>query len=778
MPGLSSIDGLSSGLKTTEIIDSILAVERRPAELMEARQAETTNIISAFKAFQAKLLSLNSVAVRLAQRAAFEQYKVDISDDDYLTATANGRVSEGSYDIQVLSVARNHQLASQGFSDQSVSSLGTGTITISVGTGSPRTITVDASNNSLVGIKKAINDAKAGVTATIINDGSKSNSYRLVLTADKTGSANAIKITSNLTGTNNLNFSGATFDSPETVAKNSSSTAAINLGSSATFTGQANKIYTFTVAGSGAKTVGTDVITINWTDGTNSGSIAVTQADAEVSLSGAGADGLKLMLTSGTLYGGDKFQIQSFSPVLQEASDAKISVGSTGGSGSPITVTSETNSFKDVIGGLTLDIKKATAPGESINVKADIDIDAIKKKINEFVDAYNDVNEFIKKQSSYDTESKESGVLFTEYSLQTVQSSMRSILSSRLAGIDGQYNQLYTLGIRSGPDGRLTIRDSAKLEKAIREDIDNITRVFSSSGNSSTEKIEFLSAGTKSKVGEKLDVNITQAATRGRFQGALTADPASIPLTLTSSNNRLKFSIDGLESNEIVLSEKTYTSFDELVAEIQSRIDSDSKIASRGLTVSWQSGSNGTGYLQLQSSTYGSTSKVMVIAAVPNTAVNVLGLAGGFSQNGLDVAGTINGEAATGSGQVLTGSDSNKTTAGLKLRITLAESEVVSGVEGTITLAKGVASKMNDYLGGNTVSDKGLIDRRIKGYEKQLQELKDRITDFDKRLATRREALYAKFYAMEEALSQFNAEGNYLTNQLESMNANWNFGKK
>jgi flagellar hook-associated protein 2 len=775
MPGLTSIDGITSGLDTTAIVDSIMAVERKPVALLENQQEETTNIISAFKAFQAKLLALNSSSIKMAQRAAFQKYAVSVSDEDYLTATASGRVSEGSYDIRVLSVARNHQIASQGFSDQSIAALGTGSITLSVGTGSAKTITIDTSNNSLTGIKKAINDAGVGVTATIVNDGSKSNPYRLVLTGNNTGSANRISITSNLSGLRNLNFSTATVDAVEQVSRNTASTSAVALGQSSAYTGNQNKTYTFTVAGSGAQTVGNDNITLNWSDGTNTGTVIVSEADAEVALVGTGADGLKLTLSGGTIYGGDKFQVQSFAPLLQDASDAQISVGSTGGSGSPITVTSDTNSFTDVIGGLTINVKKATPTDGSVNIDASVDIDTIKSSISDFIEAYNDANKFINDQATYDSDSKESGILFTEYSLQTVQASMRGVLAQKVSGLSGQYSQLLSIGIRLGTDGQLYIRDASKLEEALRDNIDNVINIFTSSGSTTTDKIEFLSAGSKNKVGEKLNVDITQAATRGRFQAGVIVDPGSTPLVLTSANNRLKLSVDGMESNELVLSERAYQSADELVAELQSRIDADTKIGSRGLTVSWVPAASGTGYLQFQSAGYGSTSKVNVIPAVPSPANNVLGLTNGFSQNGIDVAGTINGELATGSGQVLTGKDGNKTTAGLKLKVAFSEQEVIDGTEGTITLAKGVAARLNDMIDGFTSSGSGLVDRRIKGYESQLTNLKDRITEYEARLTTRREALMTKFMAMEEALSQLKSESTYLDNQLAAMNANWSF---
>lgn len=777
MAGLTSIDGLTSGLNTTEIINALITAERQPAVLMENEQAEKTNIISALKALQAKFLALSTTTNRLAQRTAFDSYSVNVSDDVYLSATANGRVATGSYDLQVQSVARNHQIASQGFTDQSQAIIGTGSITIAVGSGSPRTITIDSSNNSLVGIARAINTARIGVTASVVNDGSASNPYRLILTSAKTGLSSKISFSASLVGQNSLNFSTALFDVPEKIAFNSASTSAVSLGSTASYTGNANKLYTFTVAGTGSYAVGNDNVTLDWSDGTNTGSIIVSQADTEVELVGTGADGLKLSLSSGLLHGGDSFQIGTFAPLLQEASNARITLGSTGGAGSPITVSSESNSFKNIINGLTIDVAKVTEPYTSVNIRTDIDVSKIKQTVTDFITQYNDIVEFIDKQNTYNKETKESGVLFGEYSLQTTQGSMRSIISSRITGIDSEFNQLAMLGIRTGLDGKLSIKDSSRLERAIRENLDDVVNVFTNSGNASSDSIRFVSAGVKTKSGVTFSVDITQAATHGEFAGGGIADPATTPLTLTESNNRLKFSIDGLESNEIVLTAKTYMTSAELVAEIQSRIASDTRIGNRGLIVSWESTATGTGRLVFTSSSYGSKSKVQTITSVPNSALVALGMAGGVSRVGLDVAGRINGEAATGTGQTLVGNEKNATTDGLKLQILFTEDQLRDGFDGTVTLAKGVAAKMNDSVASITATGQGLMDRRIKAYQDQVTDLTNRVTDFDKRLEARREALKRQFYAMEQAMANFNAIGSYMTSQIESINNNWNFGR-
>jgi flagellar hook-associated protein 2 len=123
------------------------------------------------------------------------------------------------------------------------------------------------------------------------------------------------------------------------------------------------------------------------------------------------------------------------------------------------------------------------------------------------------------------------------------------------------------------------------------------------------------------------------------------------------------------------------------------------------------------------------------------------------------------------------GNEKNATTDGLKLLVQLTEDQLKEGRDGTITLAKGVAAKMNDLVSNLTATGQGLMDRRIKAYENQAKDLAERITDFDKRLAARRESLQKQFYAMEQALSLYSSMSEYLTNQVTSVNKNWNLGR-
>lgn len=773
MAGTSNINGLVSGLDTTTIIETLLQLERRPAVILEAEQQEKTNIVSALKALQAKLVALQSDVASLTRRSTYETSSVSVSDEDVLTATSAGQGVAGSYDIRVLSLARNHQIASQGFADQSTALLGTGTVVISVGTGSARTFTVDSSNNSLTGLKNAINSANIGVTASVVSDGSSSKSYRLILTANNPGAANSLKITSNLTGGTNLNYSTPTFDAPEWIAKNSSSTSQISLGPTASFSGTTNKIYTFTVAGTGTKTIGADNITINWTDGTNSGSVVVSQADTEVDLAVPGAQGLKLSFGSGKLVAGDSFQVQTFAPTLQTAADAKVTIGSADGSGSPIIVTSTTNILTDAIPGVKLTLKKVTDANSPVTVTTDFNVSGIKDKLSAFIRSYNDVKDYIDKQNKYDKDATSVGILFGESSLFTMQDTLSRAITSTVPGIDGKYRQLTTLGIRTGLDGKLIFSDPSKLETALRNDPNAVISLLASGGQASSNKIEFVSSTDKTKAGIDYVVDIIAAATQGRFQAKNITDPGSTPLTLTATNNRIKLSVNETSSDEMILEAKTYGSTAELVEEIQSKVNADAKIGAMGVKVSWVTSSATEGHLEFTNSLYGSTSTISLGAGVTNQAHVVLGLAQGESIAGIDVQGTINGEKADGKGQTLTGKSGNKTTDGLVLKVSFGTFDVKSGQDGTVSVTKGVASRLSAALDSITKSTDGFIDRRISSYQVQINGIKERIADFDAFLALRKEDLTKKFTAMEAALGQLNAQSNWLTNAVAGLNANY-----
>ncbi len=781
MPGFNSIEGLASNLDISAIVDAMISYERVPVTFMEQDKAFKTQQVAAYQAILAKFIALQSQVALMKRESSFNKASINISDESVLTATVSDKITAGTYNLRVLSLARNHQLASQGFDDATTTTFGTGNIKLSVGDASLATINIESGNNSLVGIKEAINNANVGLTAMVINDGTSSNPYRLLLTADKTGAANDINFDISLAGGDTLDFVNSSFDAPEEVSFSTGSTSNVSLGSTASYSSNENKVYSFTIAGTGTQTVGTDNITINWTiDGVNFESILVTQADVEFDLVGDGADGLKLTFSAGDLVAGDTFQVTAFAPLVQSAADAQISVGSDGGSGgSPIVINSETNRFTDILPGLTIDAKKISDAGESVTISSKIDSSAVKTVISDMLADYNGVMAFINDQFTYDSDTTESGVLFADYSLQVMQSIVRTTTTQKISGLNSIANSLSAIGIRSDANGKLMMANSATLMNAIENHTDDLVKLFIDSGMSSSPYIEFISASLDTEPGEDYDVDVSQAATKGFFQAAGITDPAISPLTLDATNNVLKIKVDGMVSNELVLTERTYNTGAELANDLQTRIDADAMIKDKGVTVEWVDIGN-QGYLKITSGTYGSGSRVEMVTSIANSAFSVLGLAAGMLHVGDNVEGTINGESATGSGQVLIGDDGNPNTDGLKIKVTLSPNQLVAGAEGTISIVKGLASRMNETLENITKSIDGGIARRTSALNKQIEAINYQIEDYDERLARRREDLYNRFLVMEDALAQYQSEGTYLSSQLDSLSKNWSLtlGKK
>ena len=765
---IQSIDGLASSLNTTEIIDALMTAERLPATIMEDQKYRKTLEISNFKALAAKLIALQSSMNTLNNKKTFSDATVSVSDSDYLTATADSAIGVGSYSLNILSLAQNHQIASQGFDDATATNLGTGSITVAIGNASPTTIQIESGQNSLIGIKNAINSAKLGITASIINDGSDSNSYRLLLTGKTTGAENTISFTSDLTGGDSPDFTTASFDNPEIGRFSSQATSAVTLGATSGFTGSTNKKYSFTVAGTGTQTVGSGNITLNWSDGTNSGSIVVSQADTEI----IGPDGLKLSFADGDLVAGDTFSVSTFAPLLQQAADAQVSVGSNLGGASPIIINSSTNSFADVIPGMTIDVKKVTTESSGpISISTGFNSQGVIDKLQTFIDAYNGVMEFIDEQHKYNADTKEAGILMGDVTLQTIQSRLSGLVSIPIAGLDKSLNALSAIGIRFDQDGKLALKYSSKLTQALEKDYESVMKLFVDSGVSDSSAITFLSGADEVTGGDEFEIDITQVATKGYYKGSVMNSPAAENLILSDTNNNIQLRVDGRLSDVLSLSARTYNSTADLVNELQTRIDQDEKIGNMGVTVEWVDLGNDQGYLKMNSSSYGGSSKVELYSSVSNSAFADLNLTEGSLTAGLDVAGTINGQAATGQGQVLE-ADDNTDAEGLKLQIAMSAVDLVTGSEGKITITKGVASVLRDKLESITKSGDGIIDAKTGALQKQVENIDAQIKSLDERLAIRRNSLMLEFAQMEMTLSQLQSESSFLDSQLANIASN------
>lgn len=200
--GTISSAGIGSGLDVNSIVSQLMAIEQQPLKALATKEATYQAQLSAYGQLQGALSGFQSAMQGLSNAYQFNGVSATSSDSTVASASASATAIAGSYAINVTTLAQAQQLASSALAS-TTTTVGTGTLTFQFGTwnGSSfssnastpsKTVTIDSAHNTLSGIRDAVNAAKIGVTATIVNDGT---GYRLAFASNNTGAANSLKIT-------------------------------------------------------------------------------------------------------------------------------------------------------------------------------------------------------------------------------------------------------------------------------------------------------------------------------------------------------------------------------------------------------------------------------------------------------------------------------------------------------------------------------------------------------------------------------------------------------
>ncbi|MGM0665594.1 MAG: flagellar filament capping protein FliD, partial [Thermodesulfobacteriota bacterium] len=137
--------------------------------------------------------------------------------------------------------------------------------------------------------------------------------------------------------------------------------------------------------------------------------------------------------------------------------------------------------------------------------------------------------------------------------------------------------------------------------------------------------------------------------------------------------------------------------------------------------------------------------------------------------NGLDVAGTINGEAATGSGRVLRGGAGENNVDGLVIKYTGTS----TGEAGTVKLTLGAAELFDRALYNITDPYDGYVSFKQDSLEDTIERLDTRREDMMARIDRKMEMMINRFVAMERAIQQIQSQSQWLSGQLNSLYAQW-----
>lgn len=200
---MSTIGSAGSGIDVQGIVSQLMQIERRPLLAIQQSLSGVQTKLSAFGKLQAALSAFQDAARSLTRTATWQASSASSSDAAAVKATANQGAIAGGYSIEIGQLARRQTVASTAFASTD-SVVGEGTLRIRMGTldatgtvfaPDPERAEVAvaiAPGTTLAQARDAINEAGAGITATLVAD---SSGQRLMLRSTDSGTAQAFSVT-------------------------------------------------------------------------------------------------------------------------------------------------------------------------------------------------------------------------------------------------------------------------------------------------------------------------------------------------------------------------------------------------------------------------------------------------------------------------------------------------------------------------------------------------------------------------------------------------------
>ncbi|MAF11351.1 hypothetical protein CMK11_12950 [Candidatus Poribacteria bacterium] len=199
------IFGIQSGLDTGNIIDQLMAIEGRPLNLLQRREATLEQQKSLFQDYNTKLSTLKSALTTIGDDDTLDQVSATSSNEDALEVEGGTSGNLGSYSLMINSLAAQSIFISDTTNvtitdpTAAISTIGTGgdlDVTIN---GTTETVTYTTAS-SLNDIRDAINDLTLDVSASILDVSGAGTDYRLVVTGTEEGTTNAVTLADNNSG--------------------------------------------------------------------------------------------------------------------------------------------------------------------------------------------------------------------------------------------------------------------------------------------------------------------------------------------------------------------------------------------------------------------------------------------------------------------------------------------------------------------------------------------------------------------------------------------------
>lgn len=763
--GPVTITGIGSGLNTNSMIEALTNAQTQAVTGYQNQETTLNTELSAWQGINADLLSLQTQAAGLTSSSAFNSATATAGDSTIVSATAQAGATQGNHTLDVTQLASAQKIMTQSFGSANTPLGFTGSFVLN-----GQTISV-SSTDTLSSLVAKINGVNSGVTAAIVDAGT--GSVLMTLTANNSGTANAISA-SDSSGSTALESLGLVPSTKQTTTLRDSLTPSGG-GSGAGSIGFSSATATVgSLLGGSTGSAPSGTVTINGVDvdvNLNTMSLTdVANAINQAGISGVTAQVVALPTSSGSTGAGSQQQLQitgaagaitsssfsdpngilstlgitqtGFSNVVSAAADAQFTLDG-------VQMTRSSNTVNDALTGVSLNLLSTG----STTVDVSQNTSNVVSSINSFVSAYNQVINDINNQFQFtppsggadSTTSTTAPPLFGSFTLTEIQSELASALNVTAGG-----TALGNIGITTNSDGTLSVNTST-LTNALQSNPTQVANLFGLTGSATNSDVTFVSGtgNTEPSPTGGYAVNITQAATEATVTaGTAQTSPLAQAETLTFAGSL--FSAAGVS---ISLPQNS------TLAQVVSLINGDSN-----LNQSIFASINSSGELQLSSTGYGSANQFTVssnvAAGASSTGIGTTTLSGA----GQDVAGTINGEPATGLGQTLTGNSGNANTSGLQLLVTAT----APGSYGTVSVVSGLADQINNLANQITDPTSGAIITAENSINTQVTQVQQQITNTQNQLAAYTAYLQQEFASMDTALAQLQSQSSALAAEVGS----------
>ena len=207
----NAVFGINSNLDTQDIINKMVSLEARSMDLVEAKKQIEQQKLASFQELKNRLQTFKSVVTTLNTESRFIVNKSVFSNNSFsdsnkvVDITTTSSASSGTYSLIVNNLATESKLITSGYAE-TTTSIASGTVTIVIGSSASSTVTIDSTNNTLDGLRLAINNLGLDVKASFLNDGDATNPYRLLISGTQTGSSGTVTMSTNITSGFNNGF--------------------------------------------------------------------------------------------------------------------------------------------------------------------------------------------------------------------------------------------------------------------------------------------------------------------------------------------------------------------------------------------------------------------------------------------------------------------------------------------------------------------------------------------------------------------------------------------